>query len=514
MADSSDKSTPPSPGPSRLEPGMILSGERPLPHNEEAEIAVLGSMMLDPDEAADIANARLAFEGSFSNPNHRIIFDALVEIAPQYKGAAGIDLLTLSDYLNRKKLLDRVGGLPYLARILNSVPSAANIEHYVDIVYEHAVLRRLIDVGAKIVNEAFKQEKPVRDLLDEVEERILGIAELQHEEAAVSVNDAVMQAVDLLDKLHRHDPSVMGIPSGFPDLDKKITGFRAGEMIVLAARPSIGKTALALNLACNAAMARENPVPVGIFSLEMGTDLLVLRLICSLAKVNLTDIRDGAVSNARWQEILGWAGKLKKTEIYIDDTGGLDIEDLRHRARQMWRKHKIKLLIIDYLQLLRMSTDNRNYTRENEVSRISARLKSLAKELAIPIIVLAQLNRQAEQAGQKPRLAHLRESGAIEQDADIVMLLHRDRDVQKDNHHIDEGMDAELIVAKHRNGPTGAVPLTFFPAYAKFESRAMIPANATPNTEQQPATNYPGPEAQSPESSAEAPETPAEQIPF
>jgi len=461
-------------------PSPLLVGDRPLPHNDEAEVAVLGSMLLDPEGAVDVATAKLKFERSFFNPNHQTIFDTLVEETSERRRGS-MDLLSLADALDRKGRLDEVGGASYLARILNSVPSAANIEKYVDIVYEHAVLRRLIASAAGIVGECFDRERPAKELLDAFEEEILSIAGLHAAAAAVPVGDVIMKAIDLLEKLRHKDRSVMGLSSGFPDLDALITGFRPGEMIVLAARPSIGKTALALNIACNIAL-NDEPAGVGFFSLEMGTELLVLRLLCTLAKVSLGDIRDGAISQARWQGITQQGERLKNAPIYIDDTGALDIDDLRHRARQMWRKYDIQMIIVDYLQLVRPVLASRNSTRENEVSQISARLKALAKELGVPVLVLAQLNRQASQPGQRPRLSHLRESGAIEQDADIVALLHRDRDVENQQGvHIDEGMDAELIIAKNRNGPTGLVPLTFIPAWTRFESRARIQNTDVPD---------------------------------
>jgi len=461
-------------------PSPLLVGDRPLPHNEDAEIAVLGSMLLDPENAIDAAVARLNFPGSFFHPGHQTIFDTLVELCADRR-KSGIDLLSLSDALDRRGRLEEIGGASYLARILNSVPSAANVDKYVDIVYDDAVLRRIIASGADIVGQCFDRERSVKELLDAFEEEILGISELHAASAAVPVGEVILKAIDLLDKLRQKDPSVMGLSSGFPDLDALITGFRPGEMIVLAARPSIGKTALALNVACNIAM-NDNPTAVGIFSLEMGTELLVLRLLCTLARVSLGDIRDGAISQARWQGITQQGERLKKAPIYIDDAGTLDIDDLRHRARQMWRKHDVRMIIVDYLQLVRPVSSNRNSTRENEVSQISARLKALAKELNIPVLVLAQLNRQASQPGQRPRLSHLRESGAIEQDADIVALLHRDRDVETDQGvHIDEGMDAELIIAKNRNGPTGLVPLTFIPAWTRFESRARVHNSDVPD---------------------------------
>ena len=276
-----------------------------------------------------------------------------------------------------------------------------------------------------------------------------------------------------MDKLSRNDDGVRGLQTGFTDLDRLITGLKSGEMTVLAARPSIGKTAFALNIVSNIALGKSH-APVGVFSLEMSTESLVLRLLCSLAKINLGDIRDRAISTARWNELITASARLKEAPIYIDDSGDLDVLELRTKSRRMVREHGVKFIVIDYLQLLRAVGSNRNSTRENEVSQMSGRIKGLAKELKIPIMVLAQLNRQAEQPGQRPRLSHLRESGAIEQDADVVALLHRDRELETNKGNIGEGTDAELIIAKHRNGPTGIVPLTFLSQYTCFGDRSPV----------------------------------------
>ena len=458
----------------------IRTIDRPLPHNDEAEVAVLGSMLIDPAVAIDTAASKLNFDGSFYSPQHQQIFRTLLQLGGE-KSRGSIDLITLSDALERAGHLDEVGGRSYLNVIMNSVPTAANIEQYVDIVHQNAILRRLIRASAEIVEHCYDPSGTVEELLDDVEQRVFQVTSLNSSESqTLVVGELILEAINYLDQLHSKDKSVLGIQTGYDDLDRLITGLRAGEMMVLAARPSIGKTALALNIAENIALGPQN-TPIGIFSLEMSADLLVLRLLCSRARVSISDIREGALSNARWQEIMEAGQLLKRAPVYIDDSGGLDIMELRARARRMKRESDIKLLIIDYLQLVRTSDLNRNATRENEVARISGRLKSLAKELSVPVVVLAQLNRQAEQAGQRPKLGHLRESGAIEQDADLVALLHRERELDNERGSMSEGMDAELIIAKHRNGPTGIVPLTFFPAYTRFENRARIADEDVPD---------------------------------
>ncbi|MFW5996814.1 MAG: replicative DNA helicase [Verrucomicrobiota bacterium] len=454
----------------------LLSGDRPLPHNDDAEIAVLGSILLDPDLALDTAVSVLKSADSFYNPAHKQVFNAILQLGETHgKNPSTIDLVTLSDFLRKKGLLEQVGGGSYLARIMNSVPTAANVEYYVDIVRQNAILRRLIKTGTEIVEKSFNQRVSVKELVDEIEGEVLRITQTHENESAVAIGDKVLSAIEFIDKLHQQDQSALGLQTGYTELDRILMGLHPGEMFVLAARPSIGKTALALNIAESIALASD-PASVGIFSLEMSIEQLVLRQLCSLARINLSDIRECAVSKGRWQEIMSAGQRLKKAPIYIDDSSaGLDVAELRARARRMKREQDIQILLIDYLQLLKPVNANRNTTRENEVSQISGGIKSLANELQIPIIVLAQLNRQAAQAGQKPRLSQLRESGAIEQDADVVALLHRERETENESYTDSRTpIEAELIVAKHRNGQTGRVPLVFIPAYTRFEMRSPV----------------------------------------
>ncbi len=459
---------------------VLLKGDRPLPHDADAEMAVLGCMLLEPECAIDLAMARLNFENAFFTPAHQKIFTLLVRLRNEMRRDA-IDLITVSNALTAEGLLEQVGGRAYLSQLMNVVPSSANIEQYVEIVRENAVLRRLIRTGCEVAERSFDpQERSVRELVDQFQSQVLELTQLHSGADMAHIGEKIMGAVEYLDKLHNKDESVYGIRTGYPDLDGLITGLKPGDLFVLAARPSIGKTAFAMNVATNVAMGH-NPRPVGVFSLEMSTEQLILRLLCSRAGVNLREIRDGALSHSRWNDIMAAASSFKTAPIYIDDTGTLDILALRAKARRLKQQHDVQVLFIDYLQLLKPASVNKNTTRENEVSQISGGLKSLAKELGIPIVVLAQLNRQAEQSGSKPKLGHLRESGAIEQDADVVALLHRERDtdagiVGKDT----EGREAELIIAKHRNGPTGVVKLSFIPAYTRFESRSPVSDDQIP----------------------------------
>lgn len=457
----------------------ILTGDRPLPHNDEAEVAVLGAMLLDPDSALDYAVTRLNFESSFYNPANQAIFTGITKLSSQ-DNRGKIDLITLSEALAADGKLEEVGGRTYLMRVMNSVPTAANIEQYTDIVHHNAVLRKLIATSVDVMSRCYDTTEDIKELLDTVERKVLEVTNLDTENSTKCVSELVLGAVNYLDSLHRNEQGALGLATGYPDLDKLITGLKPAEMFVLAARPSIGKTAFALNLALNCCMYNED-APVGIFSLEMSASLLVIRLLCSLARVNLGDIREGSLSAGRWQEIMECGQKLRSLPIVIDDTSNIDVVELRAKARRMHREHGIKLLVIDYLQLMKAAGNNKNATRENEVAYMSSGIKSLAKELEIPIIILAQLNRQAEQPGQQPKLSHLRESGAIEQDADLVALLHRDRGIDGGGTISMDAIDAELIIAKHRNGPTGVVPLTFIPQYVCFESRSPVADEDVPN---------------------------------
>lgn len=453
--------------------GPLLLGDRPLPNNQDAEMAVLGCMLLEPDPCIGTAGEKLHFPGAFFNPVHQIIFDCLLELREKKRGHA-IDLITVADALASAGALEKTGGHAYLSQLMNAVPSSANIENYVTIVYEQAILRRLIHTGAEIAGRSFDPQESVRELMDSFEAEIMDITRLGGGSDLIPVKDLLNPTIERIEKFITEGPDSQGIKTGFSILDKMVSGLKPGDMFVLAARPSIGKTALALNMAANVALGSE-PRKVGVFSLEMSSDQLVLRLLCSHARVNMADLRDASLANSRWSDLMAAAGQLKSAPLYIDDSGNIDILSLREKSRRMKQKHGLDMLVIDYLQLIKPVGGNRNSTRENEVSQISGGIKGLAKELGIPIIVLAQLNRMAEQPGQKPKLSHLRESGAIEQDADIVALLHRDRDTDAGQIGEDkETRDAELIIAKHRNGATGIVPLTFIPRFTRFEIRSAI----------------------------------------
>ncbi len=452
-----------------------------MPHNLDAEKAVLGCILTDPETLKDAA-VRLNFDGAFYSASHQTIYSTIITMAntPSEERQA-IDLITVSEALRGKEKLQAVGGDAYLAELMNIIPTAANIENYVKIVHEYAVLRRLIRTSTDIIQKCFDSESQVNVLLDEVQQEVSNVANLQSGGDADSIADFMKPAIDYLLQLNEQRGDAVGIPTGFKDLDHMITGLKAGDMIVLAARPSIGKTTIALNIASNVALRAEKAV--GIFSLEMNTLSLVLRLLCSEARINLREFRQGVLSHARWVHITNSAEKLRKAPMYIDDTGQLDVIELRAKARRMKEKHDIQFIVIDYLQLMKGTSSNANSNREQEVAAMSGGIKALAKELNIPILILAQLNRQAEQGG-RPKLSHLRESGAIEQDADIVAILHRERELQQEADPAEiakNGIESELIIAKHRNGETGIVELVFFPTYTLFQDKSRISDDDVPD---------------------------------
>ena len=457
-------------GGDRTDAPMLFNLDRPKPANIQAEVAVLGSMLLAPS-AVNTALSALRFDGAFFRPAHQTIFNAIMELNSG-KSDAAVDPVVLADYLEKTGKLEEIGGRTYLTELMDAVPTAANIEHYIDIVRQNAILRRVIDASSRAIMNCYEHDDDVASLLDNVQQNIFEIANMNQTKDYVGVSKLAIDAIEYLDKLMHGDKGVMGIPTGF-DMDRMITGLKPGELFVLAARPSIGKTAFALNMVPNIALGN-NPQPIGIFSLEMPALQLVIRMLCSLTRISMSDLRHGSVSTSQWAELMNAADQLQKSGIFIDDTGAIDILELRAKARRMRAQNNIQAIFIDYLQLIKVHSKS-NASRENEVAMISGSLKAMAKELNIPVVVLAQLNRQAEQQGEKPKLSHLRESGAIEQDADVVALLHRDRDKQYEQGegNDDTPLKAELIIAKNRNGGTGKNNLLFFPRYTCFVNAAV-----------------------------------------
>jgi replicative DNA helicase len=469
-------------------------GDRPPPHDYELERSILGAILYEPESleyALDVLGSASGYfdfhpRGKtppppvFHKPAHQRIYSVLCELIETDKK---IDLITVRNALMAKDQLEEVGGAEYLAELADSVATAVNIETWCKMLRDLSILRNLIHTCETVKEKCHTPTQSVEELLDEVERDILEIGNLDRKASTQHLSQVIKNnddggAIDYLMKLIAKDESVTGISTGYAELDKLITGLKPGEMFVLAARPSIGKTSFALNLMTNIALrassntdGSKKQCSVGFFSLEMTAKQLAVRLICSESGFSERDILEGKVTSA--DKITSSAARLGRAPIYIDPTPALKIRELRSKARKLKSQHDIDIIFIDYLQL--MKAEIRSDNRQEEVSAISSGIKSLAKELEIPIVVLAQLNREVEKTHGEPRLSHLRESGAIEQDADIVAFLHRDKDKQKEQESdVAEGLESKLIIEKNRNGSIGYVDLLFFPKLTKFTSKSRI----------------------------------------
>lgn len=473
-----------------------LRADRLPPHSPEAEQGVLGCILLSPNPC--MGESMELLKGNpevFYDLRHQTLYRTLIEMHDQQQP---IDIITLQQRLKdtqprdekgRAKegnLLEMAGGIAYLAGLPDAVPSAANLSYYANIVAEKYLLRRLIRTCTDVIGRLYEHEGEVDALMDEVEAQILRISESRVEGGTMQMKELVHAAIGQIEKLHADQGMLSGLSTGFQDLDKLTSGLHAGEMIVIAARPSVGKTSLAMNIAEHVAV--DLRLPVGVFSLEMTAESLVMRLLCSRARVNLRSVREGFLAERDFPKLTGAAGKLAGAPLFIDDTSGLSILQLRAKARRLAQQHGIKLFVIDYLQLLH-STSRRADNRQQEIADISNGVKALAKELKVPVIVLSQLNRDVEKrgAGEAPRLSDLRESGAIEQDADLVGLLYRDSKGKDDEDAVrdadEDAMSVKLYIAKQRNGPTGEVNLTFLKPFTRFESAARISEDDVPSSQ-------------------------------
>ena len=431
------------------------------PQSLEAEEAVLGAMMID-DAAANKAIGLLKSSSYFYKEAHRKIFEAMLVLSEE---SNPIDTVSVSNELKKKKSLKSVGGLYYLTGLVDKVPTAANIETYASIVKEKGILRNLISASHYMSKKAFESGEDVATILDEAEQSIFSLTQQKENKLFQHIQPILTEAIKNLEKMQSKKGSVVGVPSGIIDLDNVTAGFRKSDLIVIAGRPSMGKTALALSVARNAAL--ESKVPTAIFSLEMSSDQLAQRLLSSEARIDGQKARTGRLQPARWKDITIASGKLADAPLFIDDTPALSILDLRSRARRLKREENIELLIVDYLQL--MQGPRRSENRQQEISSITQSLKALAKELDIPVIALSQLSRAVEsRTDKRPVLSDLRESGAIEQDADVVIFLYRP--FVYDDKKVDQKGLAYLIVAKQRSGPTRTVKATFIDTYARFEN--------------------------------------------
>ncbi|MFH1836606.1 MAG: replicative DNA helicase [Candidatus Omnitrophota bacterium] len=434
------------------------------PQNNEAEAAVLGAMLIDR-EAISQSIEHLE-ESAFYSEANKQIFQAIVDL---YDNNEAVDIVTLVEALKKNNKLDTVGGPSYITDLANSIPTAANIEHYAKIVREKYLLRRLINTATQIVTESFEPSGEVEKLLDRAESLIFDITSTQKRAMQVSqMKDIVKESIETIDLLYQRKENITGIPTGFHDLDVKLAGLQRSDLVVLAGRPSMGKSALAISMLQHAGVVKK--VPCVYFSLEMSKDQLAQRMLCSIAGVNAHKVRTGFFSQNDWPKLVTAAGKLSESPIFVDDTPGISVLELRAKARRLKGRHDIQLIIVDYLQLMRGASRLEN--RQQEISDISRSMKALARELDIPVIAISQLSRAVEQRQDKrPMLSDLRDSGAIEQDADVVMLILREEyyNPTEENKGI-----AEIIVAKQRHGPVGTVKLAFLPEYTKFSNLSRI----------------------------------------
>lgn len=428
------------------------------PHDIEAEQAILGSMLTDRD--AVLSSVEALKEDAFYREDNKAIYAAILSL---YAKSEPIDIITVKNELVEAGNFERVGGIEYLASLPDKVPTTANVERYVKIVEEKYMLRNLIQSANDLLALGYDETEEVDDILDVAEKKIFDLAQNKNTRGYASIKDVLVESFAELERLYNQKGSITGVPTGFIDLDNMTSGLHGSELIILAARPAMGKSAFAINIATNAAV--KNNVPVIIFNLEMSKEQIGNRILCSEAMVDSNKIRTGQIEDSDWGKLATASGILSDAPIYIDDTPGITVMEIRAKCRKLAMDKKIGMIVIDYLQLIRGS-NKKNGTREQEISEISRSLKILAKELNVPVIALSQLSRSVESREDKrPMLSDLRESGAIEQDADIVMFLYRDDYYNEDS---SDKNKAEVILAKHRGGSTGTRKLLWMPSYTKF----------------------------------------------
>ncbi len=446
---------------------------RTMPESLSAEAAVLGSMLIDPECIGDVVE--FVERDSFYRMEHRHIFDALISLYEKNQGV-GIDAVLLRDELARKNALEDAGGVEYIARILDSVPSSANVVYYSKVVKDKMLLRELIATAGSILDRAYDQTGEAGEVLDEAEAKMFAITDRNVTVGASALKDLVVRSFELIEG--RQGTHVTGLDTGYYELNDMTCGLQNGEMIIVAGRPSMGKTSLALNIAEHLGLVEKTPI--AIFSLEMGKQQLAERFLCSISGIDSQNVRRGLLNDEHYKKLADACAELSESNIFIDDTSTLTPLELRARARRLKSKHDIQCIFVDYLQLMHLGS-GRTESRQQEITAISRYCKALARELDLPVVVLSQLNRAAEgREGHKPRMSDLRESGSIEQDADVIMLLHREDYYHRGEQDYEPNNTAELIVAKQRNGPTGTVKLTFMEKTTRFENASHIGEPATP----------------------------------
>lgn len=432
-----------------------------LPHSDEAENAVIASMFFNAD--AIFKAQEFITEADFYKKENALLFQAMVALNEE---GSQIDLVTLIEKLRKNDTLEKVGGIARVTHVANAISEARNVSHYAKIIQEKSVLRRVIATNKSIISRCYDDTEPVETILEDAEKAVLSISKDRERGGLIPVSKTIGEVIEKIELIARQEDALTGVASGFADLDAITNGWQSSDFIIVAARPAMGKTAFCLNMAANAAI--EHGKKVAIFSLEMSHEQLVQRLISAQAEVSQDVLRSGNVPPEAWSGLLHELGPLSSAPLYIDDTAGISIRELRAKANRMQAEHGVDLIIIDYLQLMSGGANSEN--RQQEVSQISRSLKALARDLNVPVIALSQLSRSVEQQKDKrPQLSHLRESGSLEQDADMVLFIYRDE--YYDNASEDLGV-AEIIIAKHRNGATGTVKLAFRKEFTKFSNLA------------------------------------------
>ena len=432
------------------------------PHSNEAEMATLGAVLLDPEALGVVI--RFLRPDDFFKTAHAKIFNAILGLSG--RGEA-IDLLTLTEELRSTGELHTAGGAAYISSLTSVVPTSANIEYYAKIVQENSIRRLMLRIANEMISSAHNESLNSRAIIEEAEKKVFEVTDNQQRRGYRAAKEIIQDTVVSIEKLYKRKGSYTGIPSGFGELDTMTSGFQNSEFIIIGARPSVGKTALALTMAAN--MSIEKKIPVGFFTLEMSENALMMRLIASESRINSEKLRSGLLKSSDFKSLTDAAGKIYEAPLFIDDTPNMKLLDLRAQARRMKSKEGVQAIFIDYIGLVEPESKS-NVPRHEQVAEISRSLKSLARELELPIICLSQVGRQSE--GKAPNLADLRESGSIEQDADVVMFLHRKRETDRDVEHSSKvtNVVTELIVAKQRNGPIGTIEIAFIPKYTRFEN--------------------------------------------
>ena len=431
------------------------------PNNQDAEIATLGALLLDSDALGTVVHYLRPED--FYKTAHQRIYQAILSL---FEKNEAIDLITLTEELKNENLLETCGGAAYVSRLTSAVPTSANVRYYAQIVQDCSIRRNLARIASSIVSDSFDDTQEVRLIIEEAERQIFEITDKQHTGTFQPAKEIVSRTIEAIEKLYHTKDAYIGIPSGFSELDTLTSGFQNSEFIVIGARPSVGKTALALTMAAN--MAIHNKFPVGFFTLEMSSMALMQRMLASEARIRSNSLRSGFLKPSDFHKLTEAASKIYEAPLYIEDTPSLRLLDLRALARRMRHQFNVAIIFIDYLTLI--TSENRELPRHEQIAEISRSLKALARELDIPVVALSQVRRESE--GKQPNLADLRESGSIEQDADVVIFLHRERLSGDSQEELPRNIETDLIVAKQRNGPVGNLKIAFIPEYTKFENLA------------------------------------------